>query len=140
MRYLKCVEIRAGELGLIVEHLFKMRDVPETIHGVAVEAAPEMIVHAALGHLLEGKERHVERVLPYVSLLAGGNAKEQIERNWMRKFRRPAEAAQFIIEGAGELIVAGADLVLADAPRFRGRAGIFAERSMDCAALATIFA
>ena len=52
-----------GELRLIVEHFLEVRDVPELIHRVAVEAAAEMIVHAAVGHLAQREQRHAERDL-----------------------------------------------------------------------------
>ena len=52
---LKGLEIRAGELGLIVEHFFEVRHMPEFIHRVAVKSAAEVVVHAAVRHLVEGK-------------------------------------------------------------------------------------
>src|SRR5712671_2197171 len=38
---LERIEIGGGELGLIVEHFFEMRDVPVSIDGVAVEPAAQ---------------------------------------------------------------------------------------------------
>ena len=60
---LERLQIGDGELALVVEHLLEVRDEPALVDRVAMEAAAELIVHAALGHLAQGQQHHVERFL-----------------------------------------------------------------------------
>ena len=64
-RDLECFQVGDGELRLVVEHLLEMRHEPALVHRVAMEAAAELIVHAALGHLAQREQRHVERFLVF---------------------------------------------------------------------------
>ena len=57
------VQVGRGEERVVVEHLLEVRDEPVRVHGVAVEAAAEQVVHAACGHAVEGEAGHAERVL-----------------------------------------------------------------------------
>src|SRR6266403_4477080 len=57
---LERIEIRGGELGLIVEHFFEMRDVPVGIDGIAVEPAAQMIMHSAGRHLAQSEKIHLQ--------------------------------------------------------------------------------
>ena len=59
---LKSFQVRDGKLPLVVEHFFEMRHEPALVHGVAMEAAAELVMHAALGHLAEGLQHHFEGV------------------------------------------------------------------------------
>ena len=88
------------ELRLVVEHFLEMRHVPEFVDGVAMKAAAEMIVHAARRHLVQREERHAERgfAVAAVATFARRDAEEKIERDRARKFRRAAEAAEFVVE------------------------------------------
>ena len=61
---LKCIDVCARQLGLIVEHLFEMRDVPIAIDRVAMESAAKMIVHSPGGHFTKGDQIHLECVFP----------------------------------------------------------------------------
>ena len=47
--------IKGDQLGVVVEHFFKVRDFPFRIYGIAGEAAADLIVDPAHGHLPEGQ-------------------------------------------------------------------------------------
>ncbi len=104
-------EIGRGELGLIVEHLLEVGDVPLGIDRVAVEAAAQVIVHAARCHLPQGEEGHglgdVGVLLGLVRL--GGDVEQELEVDRARELRRTAEAAFLGIEHPGVLGEAVAD-------------------------------
>ena len=98
------VHIRAGELRLIVEHLLEVRDVPEGVHRVAVEAAADVVMHSARGHFPEGEQGHRPRLIAILFRRRTRRAaQEEIDDAWLRKFRRTAEAAVFVVESLGEL-------------------------------------
>ena len=59
----KCVQVSAGQLGIVVQHLLKMRDVPVLINAVSMEAAADLIVHAARCHLLQSECCHLQRLI-----------------------------------------------------------------------------
>jgi len=43
-------------------HLLEVRDVPELVDGVAVEAAAHVVVHPARRHLAQRRQRHLKRL------------------------------------------------------------------------------
>ena len=49
------VGVEAGEKRVVVQHLLEVGNQPEGVGGVAVEAAADLVVHAAGGHLVEGQ-------------------------------------------------------------------------------------
>ena len=51
--------IDVGQLGIVVQHLFKMRDAPEAVGAVAVEAAAGVIVNATRSHPVERVVQHL---------------------------------------------------------------------------------
>ncbi len=55
------MQVDAGQLGIVVEHLFKVGHEPMVVNGVAVESAPQLIVHPATGHRLQGLGHHLQR-------------------------------------------------------------------------------
>ena len=73
------MEVRGGEQRVVVEHLLEVGDEPERVDRVAVEAAADVVVHAAGGHPVERRARHPERFLRArrgsrnSSVEAGGN-------------------------------------------------------------------
>ena len=76
---------------------------PEPIHRVAVETAPEMIVHAADGHFSEGEHRQLEG--PVTDRSAGGPDAQQKNKGYRtRKFRGVSEPAKLRIKDPRELI------------------------------------
>jgi len=56
------VQVERGELGIIIEHLLEVRHQPLPVHRIAMEAAADLIVHAAAGHLGQGEVGHVLRL------------------------------------------------------------------------------
>ena len=74
-RDLEGFEVGDGELRLVVQHLLEVRHEPVLVHRVAMEAAAELIVHAALGHLAQGEQHHVER---FLVLRAGVVAEQEV--------------------------------------------------------------
>ena len=77
-------------LGVVVEHLFEMGHQPGGVGGVAGETAAEMIVDAALAHLVEAQHHGVAE-----SLVAGAliGAPDELVNRDMGKLRRAADAA-----------------------------------------------
>ena len=56
-------EIGRDEQGVVVEHLFKVRDQPAFIGRVPCEAAAEMIVDAAVGHFVESQQSDIQNLI-----------------------------------------------------------------------------
>ena len=84
------VEIKLRELRVVVEHLLEMRHEPFGVHGIAREAAAELVVNAAGGHALAGVQNHPHGLV----VVKAFRAAQQERRNArLRKFRRAAEAA-----------------------------------------------
>src|SRR5439155_4363449 len=107
-RDLVSVEIRDGELRLVIKHFFKVRHVPVTIDGVAVKATADVIVHAAGGHFAQGESRHFERLFASITLgIASVEPRKEIQRDGTRKFRGVTESAFLWIVTAIELLVSG---------------------------------
>ena len=61
LRDLIGLQVRDGELRLVVQHLLEVRHVPFPIGRVAVKSAAEMIVNAAVGDRHQRLKRHLER-------------------------------------------------------------------------------
>jgi hypothetical protein len=82
----------SSRFPLVVEHLLEVRDSPQRIHAVAVEAAAQVIVQAAARHLAA---RECDLIEGLAGLALGQNVhsgEQQVERRRRRKLRRPAEA------------------------------------------------
>ncbi len=77
-----------------------MRDLPGGIHAVAREAAAELVVDAAAGHVAQRRDRHVERALVAER---GAAAQQQLDRVGMRELRRAREPAVLRVVRLGEL-------------------------------------
>ena len=60
---LPCMEVERDELCVVVEHLLEVRDEPERVDRVTSEAAADLVIDAAAGHLLQGCGDHVQRIL-----------------------------------------------------------------------------
>ena len=84
---------------LVVQHFLEVRDEPAVVHGIAMEAAAELIVHAARGHLAQSEQHHVER---FLVLRARVVAQQKVVDRGTRELGRAAEAAEARIEGAAE--------------------------------------
>ncbi len=93
------VEVERGELGIVVEHLLEVRHQPLSVHRVAMEAAAELVVHAAAGHPGQGVAQHLER-----ARIAGPlpDAQDRLPGHRLRELGRLAEPAVALVELAGE--------------------------------------
>jgi len=99
-------EIRFDELRLVVEHFLEMRDVPLAVHGIAVEAAAEMVVDAAVRHFLECEGRHFNGAFAVLRVRPGavGVVEEKNQFGGTREFWSRAETAFARIEAAFHLL------------------------------------
>src|SRR5204863_511380 len=106
-RNLYCVEISVGELRLIVKHFLEVRHVPVTINRVTVKSAANVIVHSACSHFAEREQRHIESVFAGIALgIARVESREEIERDWPRKFRCSTESTFLRVITAIDLMIA----------------------------------
>ena len=61
-RRLEGLEVGAREQGVVVQHLLEVRDEPDRVDRVAVEAAGELVVDAAGRHVVERQLGHPQRL------------------------------------------------------------------------------
>ena len=54
--------VEAGQQGVVVEHLLEVGHQPALVHGVAGEAAADLVVDAAVGHRGQGAVHHGRRL------------------------------------------------------------------------------
>ncbi len=80
---------RAGQLGVVVQHLLEVRHPPRLVHAVAVEAAAQLIVQAARQHAPQRVQRHQP---------PRGLRQQEIQRRRGRELWRAAKAAQRLVE------------------------------------------
>lgn len=57
---LMSIQIGAGQLSLIVEHLLKMRHSPLLVDRITVKPTANVIEDSTLGHFSQGRERHLK--------------------------------------------------------------------------------
>ena len=81
---------------VVFEHLLVVRDAPVALRRVAVEAAPLLVVGAAVAHVLERLARHVQRVAVAVAQVG---VQQQIDGVGVRELRLVAEAAEHGVVG-----------------------------------------
>ena len=96
------------QLGVVVEHFFKMRHEPSIVGRIAREAAAQMVVDAALRNMVECQkdalaQRVATRPLP--------GPPEKVEAGRLREFWRGAEAAIHAVEPLLQLFADGVDEV-----------------------------
>ena len=89
------VDVVLQQLGVVVRHLLEVRHDPALVDRVAMKAAGELVVNAALRHLGQRSGDHGGD-----ALFAGAHVPvhQQIERSGMRKLGRAAEAAILLVE------------------------------------------
>ena len=90
------VQVGAGELGVVIEHLFEMGDQPAPVRRVAVEAATQLVVDATGRHPVQSPDRHREGVgvAPQVA------AQQQLDAHRLRELGGRREAAPIGVESA----------------------------------------
>ena len=54
------IEVDSCQLSLVVQHLLKVRYVPELVCGVAMETLPHVVVHASLCHRPQRYQRGLQ--------------------------------------------------------------------------------
>ena len=112
-RDLRRLQIADCELRLVVEHFFEVRNEPFRVHRVAVKAAPDMIVDAALGHFPQSERRHFGRLRSRCSrCTADRRAEQEVKHRRPGEFRRPAESAPFAVKRSRELFDAPRDCLV----------------------------
>ena len=97
-------EIRAREQRVVVEHLLEVRHEPDRVDRIAVEAAAELVVNAAVGHAPQRAQRHRERLLAAAAPMraqqerehasAAGTSARGRSRRCARRAVRAASAAR----------------------------------------------
>ncbi len=97
---------RQHELRLVVEHLLEVRHAPALVDRITMEAAAEVIAHAALGHRAERRHHHVAPALAAGRLIAGHvpGTQQQEQLGWTRKLRRTTEPAEALVESPREFV------------------------------------
>ena len=98
-RRLERLEVGAREQGVVVQHLLEVRDEPDRVDRVAVEAAGELVVDASGCHAVERQLGHSQRLraarLPV-------HAEQEPERARGRELRGAAEPASALVELASK--------------------------------------
>ena len=92
---------QVDELRVVVKHLLEMRHQPDLVHRVARETAAQVIVDAALAHIVE---RHANGVAEAVLAGALPGAPELLENLRLREFRGAADAAAERVDILGEAV------------------------------------
>ena len=110
---LKCIEIGIDKLGLIIKHLFKVRDKPAFIDGITMKSAANLIIHATLGHLFEGKECHVTTIFLSSGEVSG---KKKIKDHRSRKLGCLAETAFPLVVTLSQQLIAVYKYIRLDSP------------------------
>ena len=93
-RHLPGRQVRAREQRVVVEHLLEVRHEPDRVDRVAVEAAAELVVDAAVGHAPQRAQRHRERLL---AAAAPVHAQQEREHRVRRELGRAPEAAVALV-------------------------------------------
>ena len=97
---LVAVQVDAGELRVVVEHLLEVRDQPLAIDAVARKAATELVVHAAGGHRAQRRKHHASRGTRGASLAAQARLvhQQELEPAGVGELGCSAEAAPLLVE------------------------------------------
>jgi len=74
------IQVGRDKLGLVVEHLLKMGDVPLFIGGVATESESNLIINSALSHHFQSPLNHFEGFL-----VLSGILNQELEIHWLGK-------------------------------------------------------
>src|SRR5260370_9499424 len=102
----RSVEIVFEQLGIVVGHFFEVGDEPAFVHGVAMEAAGELVIDAATGHFFESSLGHSAEML-FCGLLVA--LKDEVDSGRVRKFWGAAKATVLDVEELGDGFDLGVD-------------------------------
>ncbi len=95
------VKVEPREQGVVVKHLFKMRNQPSFIDAIAMKSAADLIADTALGHFGQSVTDHM-RVVGIVLGVVGPQKKRKHEG--VGKLRRLTEPAVNTIVRAGKFV------------------------------------
>ena len=90
------MHVIAQQLGIVVEHLLKVRHHPALIHAVAMKPSGKLVVNAAARHLFERRTQNASPAMLVVAV--HGHLQQQVERRRMGKLGLRAEPAVARIE------------------------------------------
>ena len=85
------------KLAVVIRHLLEVRHDPPLIHRIAMKATRQLVIDAALSHLLQRDYRHSLRRCDQLSA-AHRAIDQEIQRSRMRELRLRSEASIAIIE------------------------------------------
>src|SRR5262249_47660236 len=89
------IEVDAGELGVVVEHLLEMGYEPDRVDRIAVKPAADLVVNPAGGHLVERQSQHLGRTIVARRSL---EAKKKFEQRSLGELWRAAKSAVLPVE------------------------------------------
>ena len=102
--HLPSVQVDAGQLGVVVEHLLEMRRQPVIVHRIAMESAAELVVHAAAGHGLQRLGDHLQRQ----GVIRGAViAQQELEDHGLGELRRAAPATLTMVKSLPDVLDCG---------------------------------
>ena len=71
-----CFQVSRCQLGVVVQHLFKMRNKPTGVYTVSGKATAEVIENAAVRHLVQCQQNHLLHALALLAQLFGWGAEQ----------------------------------------------------------------
>ena len=126
------MQVERGELRVVVEHLLEVRHQPERVHGVAREAAAELVVHPAARHLHERRVHHAPRVRV---VAAARETQYELPDHRLRKLRRAAEPPVLLVELRRHALERREEDLVAERRVRRAQTRFLAERAGELAAV-----
>lgn len=93
------MRVDAAQQGVVVEHLLEVRDDPLAVHGVAGEAAAELVVDPAARHGRAAVGGHLQGALGARTRVV---AQQELDDHGRRELGRAAEAAVLLVVVAGQ--------------------------------------
>ncbi len=126
------VEIEAGELGIVVEHLLEMRNKPDFVDRVSVEPTADLVVNSTFGHLLKGQTDHLSRLVIAQQVVC---PKQKLEDRTLGELRGSTEAAIDRIKLGAEAENGLLDRIDFNVRRVAGSDGTMGKRLPDLLAL-----
>ena len=95
-------EVEAGQLSVVIKHLFEVRREPMPIDGIPGEPTADLVVDPACGHFFKGLVQHLISTWGPLLIL---DSEEKLEDWLLGELRCATETAVIYIEGGGDLLV-----------------------------------
>ena len=96
------VQIQPRQQRIVIKHLLKMRHQPETIRRIPMKPAPNLIINAPAGHLLQCKLQHRKRP---VIMPASVITQQNLQSHRLRKLRRRPHAPILVIKVGSQCVI-----------------------------------